>query len=113
MSRRTTRGSTCRFFLPGSRSEPTWISGCGAASAISPRRPVTGWASPLRADRASSRNCSDEENSKSEIRNPKQARMTEIQMIKTVREYEPGGFEHLNFEFVSDFVLRISDCFHA
>jgi hypothetical protein len=35
--------------------------------------------------------------------------MTEIQMTKTGGGYELGGFEHSDFEFVSDFVLRVSD----
>src|SRR5437016_4626781 len=71
MSRRTIRGSTCRCSPPAGPSGPTWTSGYGTASAISPRPPGSGWASPPRAETASSRNCSDEENSKSEIRNPK------------------------------------------
>jgi len=32
--------------------------------------------------------------------------MTEIQMFKTSRECQSAGFEHSDFEFVSDFVLR-------
>src|SRR5438309_513690 len=48
-------------------------------------------------------------NPKSEIRNSKQIRMTEIQMLKISREHRSAGFEHSDFEFVSDFVLRISD----
>jgi hypothetical protein len=35
--------------------------------------------------------------------------MTEIQKFKTSREWLFAGFEHSDFEFVSDFVLRISD----
>jgi hypothetical protein len=35
--------------------------------------------------------------------------MTEIQMTQTGGEYQLGCFEHLDFEFVSDFVFRISD----
>jgi hypothetical protein len=47
-------------------------------------------------------------NPKSEIRNPKQIRMTKTQMLKTGKESQSGGFERSDFEFVSDFVLRIS-----
>jgi len=43
-------------------------------------------------------------NPKSEIRNPKQIRMTKIQDSK--RE---GSFGHLNFDIVSDFDIRASD----
>src|SRR5438128_12405017 len=113
MSRRTTRASSCRCSPPAGPSEPTWISGNGEASAISPRPPGSGWASPLRADKASSRNCFDDENSKPEIRNPKQIRMTEIQVFRTGLARQPDCFEHLDFEFVSDLVLRISDSVHS
>jgi hypothetical protein len=56
----------------------------------------------------------DEKNSKSEIRNPKQIQMIQapnprpLVASSVVRE-EGGSLEHLNFGFVSDFVLRISD----
>jgi len=46
-------------------------------------------------------------NPKSEIRNPKQALMTEIQTPK--RAGVAPRFDHLDFEFVSDFELRISN----
>jgi hypothetical protein len=35
--------------------------------------------------------------------------MTEIPMIQTGGEGQAGGFEHSDFEFISDFVLWISD----
>ena len=35
--------------------------------------------------------------------------MTEIQMFKRSEKDQLGGFENSDFEFVSDFVLRISD----
>jgi hypothetical protein len=52
-------------------------------------------------------------NPKSEIRNPKQIRMAEIQNSKprTGREFQT--LELLNFEFVSDFEFRISDLIYG
>ena len=47
-------------------------------------------------------------NSKSEFRNSKQTRMTKTSM-KTQKTMLVSNFEHLNFDIVSDFVLRISD----
>jgi len=44
-------------------------------------------------------------NSKSEARNPKQIRMTEIQNFKQ----NFSAFEHWNFGFVLSFDIRISD----
>jgi len=47
-------------------------------------------------------------NPKSEIRNPKQIRMTKIQISK-LWWHKPVHFENSDFEFVSDFGFRISD----
>ena len=46
-----------------------------------------------------------------EYQNPKQIRITKIQMAKTMTvsstaKYKFWTFENLNFEFVSNFVLR-------
>ena len=46
-------------------------------------------------------------NSNIKARNPKQYQMTKIQMTKTVLD-----LENLNFEFVSNFDIRISDLFY-
>jgi hypothetical protein len=52
-------------------------------------------------------------NSKHEARNSKQIQMIEIQMTKTKKLPRTGvlvlNFENLNFGFVSDFDIRISD----
>ena len=54
-----------------------------------------------------------EPNPKSEIRNPKQIRITEIRMLETSERrqlecWHSSSLEHSNFEFVSDFDIRIS-----
>ncbi|HSV98967.1 MAG TPA: hypothetical protein VLI39_02260 [Sedimentisphaerales bacterium] len=52
-----------------------------------------------------------EANSKSEIRNPKQIQMTEIQMTETLSPLRNSvlNFGFWSFVLVSDFELRISD----
>src|SRR4030042_7166370 len=47
------------------------------------------------------------QNSKHEIQNPKQARMFKISMTETYKK--SLGFRDLNFGFVSDFDIRISN----
>src|SRR5712692_6279490 len=50
----------------------------------------------------------DEQNSKSEYRNPKYIRMTQIQTLNTTR----ARFEHLNFRIRACFGFRTSDFLH-
>jgi len=45
---------------------------------------------------------------KSEIRNPKQIRMTENPKCKTDNRQQVWKLQHPNFRFVSDFGFRIS-----